>query len=111
MLKKYKYVSNNRFSRMAVARHCIELSSTRGASIQSASYRANFLHQKLERKEVEKMREARVDQPVVVEWFSLVVAVPKKDGSLRFVAANVIPVPSQNEKATLCFERMRVLKC
>lgn len=67
-----------------VAKHCIVLNSTDAPPTHSAPQQAGSKQRKLEREEVDKMREAGLADPAKTKWALPIVFVPRNDGSLRF---------------------------
>lgn len=83
IMKKYGPMWDGHLDQINVANHCINLNFMDVPPIHSAPYRAGPKQRKCYREELEKMGEARVVEPAVAEMASVVVSVPKKNGSLR----------------------------
>lgn len=83
-MEKNESMRNSHLSWVNVAKHRIVLNHTDAPPVHSTPYRAGPKQWKLEREEIEKMRDADVAEPIVREWASSIVFVPKKHGSLEF---------------------------
>lgn len=84
MMEKYGSMWDGHLGRNNVAKQCIVLNASDPSPIRLASYHVGPKEHKFYHEEIEKMCEVGVAEPPVAEWFSPVVFIPKKNGSLQF---------------------------
>lgn len=84
-MKKCEFTRDAYFGQIKVAVLCIVLNPTGATLINSVSFRAIPKQQKIERKEIEKIKKTGVPKPAVAKWALLAVFVTKKDGNMRFL--------------------------
>jgi hypothetical protein len=82
MLEPHKSMWDGRLGEVSATKHRIDL--VPGARpINSLPYRAVPRAREIEKQEIYKMLRQGVIEPAMCEWASLIVMVPKLDGSLR----------------------------
>lgn len=83
-IKKYESSWNDYLGRITVLKHPIVLNLLDAPSIYSAPYRDDFKERVWEWKEINKLQEVSMAEPVVTEEASPILLNSKKFGCLRF---------------------------